>query len=256
MGLVTVGQRVSANNVLGTVRYTGETKFAQGYWIGIELDSSTGKNDGSVQGERYFSCAHNCGVFVRPSRVVIIADKLHVSSRTSSGLEEAAGAPSPGLCESQESLKSLKRSRLTSIVSAIPSEGTDHRDQTINYQRDAAVSPQRLAVTVNKDARDSSETIRPSSKARVLTSRPLERMPNLQKSPIKRQEGLLEGSAIPESPGLQIMPSSVSRVANLPMASQNIQDISEKIECHTVSEQVVVSTLMLVEAKQACFTDE
>jgi hypothetical protein len=34
--------------------------------------SGVGKNDGSVQGERYFDCKPKHGVFVRPSQVQII----------------------------------------------------------------------------------------------------------------------------------------------------------------------------------------
>jgi tubulin-folding cofactor B len=55
----------------GTVRYVGPTEFgsAGGVWIGIEYDEPMGKNDGSVEGKRYFVCAPKCGVFVRADRV-------------------------------------------------------------------------------------------------------------------------------------------------------------------------------------------
>lgn len=54
----------------GTVRFVGPTKFAKtGVWVGVEYDEPIGRNDGSVQGERYFTCRSNYGIFVRPERL-------------------------------------------------------------------------------------------------------------------------------------------------------------------------------------------
>ncbi|XP_058657382.1 CAP-Gly domain-containing linker protein 4 isoform X2 [Ammospiza caudacuta] len=60
---------LSSSNEMGTIRYIGPTDFAPGVWLGLELRSAKGKNDGSVGQRRYFSCRLNHGVLVRPSRV-------------------------------------------------------------------------------------------------------------------------------------------------------------------------------------------
>ncbi|XP_072545218.1 CAP-Gly domain-containing linker protein 4 isoform X2 [Salminus brasiliensis] len=61
--VLVVGQRT------GVVRFYGKTSFAPGFWLGIELDKPSGKNDGSVGGVKYFSCPPKHGVFAPPSRV-------------------------------------------------------------------------------------------------------------------------------------------------------------------------------------------
>ncbi|KAK2590119.1 hypothetical protein QQS21_012199 [Conoideocrella luteorostrata] len=56
-----------------TVRFAGQTSFQVGEWIGVELEEKTGKNDGSVQGQRYFDCPVGYGMFVKPMMATIIA---------------------------------------------------------------------------------------------------------------------------------------------------------------------------------------
>ncbi|KAF8317347.1 hypothetical protein DL93DRAFT_2165610 [Clavulina sp. PMI_390] len=56
----------------GYVRFAGNTKFGTGKWIGVELSDANGKNDGSVQGVKYFECEPNHGSFVRPSQVKVV----------------------------------------------------------------------------------------------------------------------------------------------------------------------------------------
>ena len=53
----------------GIVRFLGDTQFAVGQWVGIELDEAAGHNDGSVDGMRYFQCRPNHGIFAPVHKV-------------------------------------------------------------------------------------------------------------------------------------------------------------------------------------------
>ena len=68
-----VGQSVElSDGRTATVRFAGSTHFAAGEWVGVELDEATGKNDGEVQGQRYFACPQGYGMFIRPNVATII----------------------------------------------------------------------------------------------------------------------------------------------------------------------------------------
>ncbi|KAH9926495.1 dynein associated protein-domain-containing protein [Fomitopsis serialis] len=68
-----LGAQVEVPSGRGIVRFCGTTSFSQGKWIGIELFERNGKNDGIIQGIKYFTCKPNYGVFVRPSQVKVVA---------------------------------------------------------------------------------------------------------------------------------------------------------------------------------------
>jgi len=52
---------------LGIIRYKGTLHCddEEQIWLGVELKTADGKNDGTVQSKKYFTCAPNHGVFVR-----------------------------------------------------------------------------------------------------------------------------------------------------------------------------------------------
>ncbi|TRY59963.1 hypothetical protein DNTS_012426, partial [Danionella cerebrum] len=58
----------------GIVGYIGNTLFASGKWVGVILEEPKGKNDGTVQGKRYFTCQENHGIFVRQSQIQLVED--------------------------------------------------------------------------------------------------------------------------------------------------------------------------------------
>ncbi|KAM6539408.1 hypothetical protein FALCPG4_001215 [Fusarium falciforme] len=67
-----IGQRVSYDGALCTVRFVGEVAGTTGTWLGVEWDDSArGKHDGCHKGVRYFTCkskSPTAASFVRPSR--------------------------------------------------------------------------------------------------------------------------------------------------------------------------------------------
>ncbi|XP_075890184.1 dynactin subunit 1-like isoform X3 [Nelusetta ayraudi] len=64
----------------GTVAYIGATLFATGKWVGVILNEAKGKNDGTVQGKRYFTCEENHGIFVRQSQIQVVDDGSSATS--------------------------------------------------------------------------------------------------------------------------------------------------------------------------------
>ncbi|XP_075152540.1 tubulin-folding cofactor B-like [Haematobia irritans] len=55
----------------GTIMYNGPLEGKTGTFIGVKYDEPLGKNDGSVQGKRYFTCPPNYGGFVPPLTVEV-----------------------------------------------------------------------------------------------------------------------------------------------------------------------------------------
>jgi dynactin 1 len=76
-----LGQTVlSKDGRQGVIRYIGNAAFATGAWLGLELPDEKGKNDGSVNGERYFECPPGFGIFVRPESIVEILEHPRVAT--------------------------------------------------------------------------------------------------------------------------------------------------------------------------------
>ncbi|CAO3590856.1 unnamed protein product [Absidia cylindrospora] len=73
---VAVGRRVELIQrpvlTTGTVAFVGHVTFADGIWVGVELDRRVGKSDGSVDGQRYFTTSPSRGEFVRINQVGVL----------------------------------------------------------------------------------------------------------------------------------------------------------------------------------------
>ncbi|XP_039524838.1 dynactin subunit 1a isoform X3 [Pimephales promelas] len=90
----------------GSVAYIGATLFASGKWVGVILDEPKGKNDGTVQGKRYFTCEENHGIFVRQSQIQLIDEGG--SSATSPDTPDSSGPKLPRR-DVQETPKAVKQ---------------------------------------------------------------------------------------------------------------------------------------------------
>lgn len=106
---LSVGQKIELNDGrVANVRFVGATNFQTGDWVGVELDEATGKNDGSVKGERYFQCEQGYGMFLRPSGVRQVLEEPKPKAK-------AAGNGVPGKARAssmQAGVNGLKRQSL------------------------------------------------------------------------------------------------------------------------------------------------
>nr|XP_043878612.1 dynactin subunit 1a isoform X6 [Solea senegalensis] len=101
---------VTGKGQRGTVAYIGATLFASGKWVGVILDEPKGKNDGTVQGKRYFNCQENHGIFVRQSQIQVVEEG---SSATSPDIPESGAAKTLRLRDIPETPKTSKQTPLT-----------------------------------------------------------------------------------------------------------------------------------------------
>jgi len=60
---------------VGEIAFIGATRFASGAWAGVVFPKTVGKNDGSVNGVRYFRCRPRHGAFFRPDVLTLVAKR-------------------------------------------------------------------------------------------------------------------------------------------------------------------------------------
>ncbi|XP_054975839.1 centrosome-associated protein 350 isoform X2 [Sorex araneus] len=72
-----LGDRVLIGNVQpGTLRFKGQTSFAEGFWAGVELDKPEGNNNGTYNGIVYFVCKEKHGIFAPPQKISRLPESL------------------------------------------------------------------------------------------------------------------------------------------------------------------------------------
>ncbi|CAH0019666.1 unnamed protein product [Clonostachys rhizophaga] len=170
-----IGQKVKLqDDRRATVRFVGQTSFQVGEWIGVQLEEKTGKNDGSVQGQRYFDCPMGYGMFVKPMMATIIEPQPAAAAKPAarkpggrpSSFNPAAGristsgdagltrrrslnAPSPSPVPKTSRPSSMVRSPTkspTKQLSGPPSASTSRTGTPSNARTTSAASRSRPSV--------------------------------------------------------------------------------------------------------------
>ncbi|KAI0085120.1 hypothetical protein BDY19DRAFT_967250 [Irpex rosettiformis] len=90
--------RVESLGFEGILRYLGEIDGKAGTFAGVELNAGfagKGKNDGSVNGKRYFSCPPVCGIFILSTKLSAPTTGYGNYSRPSSAASARNGRVTP-----------------------------------------------------------------------------------------------------------------------------------------------------------------
>ncbi|KAJ3228270.1 hypothetical protein HDU81_006247 [Chytriomyces hyalinus] len=161
-----VGDHVEVLNAgaiaVGTVAYVGETEFAAGVWVGIVLHAGVGgKNDGSVQGVRYFECEQGAGVFMRVSQIRSI-----VASQPTTQAKSPTGSAS-SKTTANSTTKSSKPPLASSISSSSSLKATSPNATATPSQSVKSTSSSKTPATRPSTTAPSSSTVK---KAAVASS--------------------------------------------------------------------------------------
>ncbi|KAI7348610.1 hypothetical protein KC320_g6546 [Hortaea werneckii] len=153
-----VGQKIELNDGrLAQVRFVGTTHFQTGDWVGVQLEEATGKNDGSVKGERYFDCEQGYGMFLRPAGVRQVVEDAKPKARPGVA---AKGRPVSGAHSAVNGLKRQESGRRQSNVPASPTPGA----RAVSGIRSPVKSPTKQLGSNGVSSATTSRTSTPPTK--------------------------------------------------------------------------------------------
>ena len=126
---------VVSGTKVGIIQFLGKTEFAEGIWVGVELDQALGKNDGSVKGVRYFTCRPNYGVMAPMSKIV----------------KAGAGGPPPGTMRRENSALSV--SSFGSLASTTSNVAEARKRAAAESRAKILMAKQRAAAVTASNTR-------------------------------------------------------------------------------------------------------
>ncbi|NXV13567.1 CE350 protein, partial [Cepphus grylle] len=126
-----IGDRVLVSKVQpGTLRFKGLTKFAKGFWAGVELDKPEGNNNGTYDGIKYFDCKEKHGIFAPPQKI------SHITESIDSHLDTNKDEDSFFDDKLEKQYKAEQKDRGSSKPGK--EDESQSRDATENYSQDKA----------------------------------------------------------------------------------------------------------------------
>ena len=144
-----IGDEVSLReNQHGTVRFCGNTSFADGIWVGVEMREPVGTCNGTMKAVSYFKCELNHGVFVRPNKLHKLSGNteheidLYLADSDLESIPEEAKSQTHLSIEPPVSIVSeVGPDRSITIFSETDSVGTALEDQTLRWSVESADLP-------------------------------------------------------------------------------------------------------------------
>ncbi|KAK7183816.1 hypothetical protein DPSP01_004440 [Paraphaeosphaeria sporulosa] len=157
----------------GTIRYIGEVNVPgqEGIeFVGIELSSATGKNDGSVQGERYFQCPPMHGLFAARDKVTkIIQQARPVAPKVAPPKPATPGArPRPSSVGASQT--TARPARLSSVGGAKPTTLQQRLAAAAKPSSPVKGAPARPPSTTRPPSATSRASITPSAQSRRVST--------------------------------------------------------------------------------------
>jgi centromeric protein E len=149
---------VGESGLPAKVRYIGKTKFARGIWVGVELSrrEDKGKNSGVVKGERYFSCRHDKGLFLKPASIKI------------SKITDGNDGDSDSSVKKMKAKKSLTIAEKKKIVEERKRKKRAHDAEVLKKAQEEQMA--KIKAKMKEDLKKKQEMLESRKKKKKLTS--------------------------------------------------------------------------------------
>jgi hypothetical protein len=158
----------------GVVKFVGPVRFASGNWVGVDLGAPVGKNDGSVQGVRYFSAPHAHGIFIKAAMLQIVEDRVSAKrGACACACARAVLRSPPASPQALRSCAAKVRSDATLRFSSSPAHSPRprRRRRRRGSARGAGAAANCAAVANARRARATAKPVVPAAALRALQPR-------------------------------------------------------------------------------------